>query len=613
MCPDTKALLAYVKSELFFAAICYYIKINPKPITAMAKKIAEQLIDTLVKSGVERIYAVTGDSLNEVNEAVRKNDQIKWIHVRHEETGAYAAAAEAQLTGRPGCCAGSSGPGHVHLTNGLYDAHRSGAPVIAIASTIPTGEFGTEYFQETNTIKLFNDCSYYNEVATTPKQFPRMLQSAIQTAVTRKGVSVIGLPGDLAKASAVAVDSSVINYPAPPEVCPSEEELAQLADMLNKHTRITLFCGIGCRGAHEEVIALSEKLNAPVVYTFKGKMEVQYENPYEVGMTGLLGMPSGYYSMHEAEVLLMLGTDFPYSAFLPDDIKIAQIDIKPERLGRRAKVDIGLCGDVKLSIQSLLRMLNPKTDDSFLLKQLKRYEGVKKDLAAYTEDKGDVNKIHPEYVMSEIDKLSSDDAVFTVDTGMTCVWGARYLQATGKRHMLGSFNHGSMANALPQAIGAALAYPDRQVVALCGDGGLSMTLGDLETVVQYKLPIKIIVFNNRSLGMVKLEMEVDGLPDWQTNMLNPDFAQVAEAMGMTGFNVSDPEEVLTTLLNAFEMDGPVLVNIMTDPNALAMPPKIEFGQMVGFAQSMYKLLINGRSQEVIDTINSNFKHIREVF
>lgn len=579
----------------------------------MAKKIAEQLIDTLVESGVERIYAVTGDSLNEVNEAVRKNHKIQWIHVRHEETGAYAAAAEAQLTGRIGCCAGSSGPGHVHLINGLYDAQRSGAPVIAIASTIPSGEFGTEYFQETNTIKLFNDCSYYNEVATTPGQFPRMLQSAIQTAITRKGVAVVGLPGDLAKASSVSADSSVKNYPAPPEVCPAEEDLAQLADLLNNHKRITLFCGIGCRGAHEEVIALSEKLNAPVVYTFKGKMEVQYENPYEVGVTGLLGMPSGYYSMHEAEVLLMLGTDFPYAAFLPDDIKIAQIDIKPERLGRRAKVDIGLCGDVKMSIQALLRMLNPKTDDTFLLKQLKRYEGVKKDLAAYTEDKGDINKTHPEYVMSEIDKLASDDAIFTVDTGMTCVWGARYLQATGKRHMLGSFNHGSMANALPQAIGAALAYSDRQVIALCGDGGLSMTLGDLETVIQYKLPIKIIVFNNRSLGMVKLEMEVDGLPDWQTNMLNPDFAQVAEAMGMTGFNVSDPEEVLTTLLNAFELDGPVLVNIMTDPNALAMPPKIEFGQMVGFAQSMYKLLINGRSQEVIDTINSNYKHIREVF
>lgn len=579
----------------------------------MARKIAEQLIDTLVRSGVQRIYAVTGDSLNEVNEAVRKNDKIQWIHVRHEETGAYAAAAEAQLTGRLGCCAGSCGPGHVHLINGLYDAQRSGAPVIAIASAIPSGEFGTEYFQETNILKLFSDCSYYNEMATTPKQFPRMLQSAIQSAVTRRGVSVIGLPGDLAKAPSTSVDTSVLNYTSAPEVCPAEEDLAQLADLLNNHSRITLFCGIGCRGAHEEVIALSEKLNAPVVYTFKGKMELQYENPYEVGMTGLLGMPSGYYSMHEAEVLLMLGTDFPYSAFLPDDIKIAQIDIKPERLGRRARIDIGLCGDVKMSIMALLRMLKPKTDDTFLLRQLKRYEEVKKDLAAYTDNIGEMDKIHPEYVMSEIDKLASDEAIFTVDTGMTCVWGARYLQATGKRHLLGSFNHGSMANALPQAIGAALAYPEREVVALCGDGGLSMSLGDLATVVQYKLPIKIIVFNNRSLGMVKLEMEVGGLADCQTDMLNPDFALVAEAMGMKGMNVDNPEDVLTTLFDAFEMDGPVLVNIMTDPNALAMPPKVELGQMVGFAQSMYKLLINGRSQEVIDTINSNFKHIREVF
>lgn len=579
----------------------------------MARKIAEQLIDTLVRSGVQRIYAVTGDSLNEVNEAVRKNDKIQWIHVRHEETGAYAAAAEAQLTGRLGCCAGSCGPGHVHLINGLYDAQRSGAPVIAIASAIPSGEFGTEYFQETNILKLFSDCSYYNEMATTPKQFPRMLQSAIQSAVTRRGVSVIGLPGDLAKAPSTSVDTSVLNYTSAPEVCPAEEDLAQLADLLNNHSRITLFCGIGCRGAHEEVIALSEKLNAPVVYTFKGKMELQYENPYEVGMTGLLGMPSGYYSMHEAEVLLMLGTDFPYSAFLPDDIKIAQIDIKPERLGRRARVDIGLCGDVKMSIMALLRMLKPKTDDTFLLRQLKRYEEVKKDLAVYTDNIGEMDKIHPEYVMSEIDKLASDEAIFTVDTGMTCVWGARYLQATGKRHLLGSFNHGSMANALPQAIGAALAYPEREVVALCGDGGLSMSLGDLATVVQYKLPIKIIVFNNRSLGMVKLEMEVGGLADCQTDMLNPDFALVAEAMGMKGLNVDNPEDVLTTLFDAFEMDGPVLVNIMTDPNALAMPPKVELGQMVGFAQSMYKLLINGRSQEVIDTINSNFKHIREVF
>lgn len=578
----------------------------------MAKKVANQLIETLSEVGVKRIYAVTGDSLNEVNEAVRQQDQIEWIHVRHEETGAYAAAAEAQLTGLPGCCAGSSGPGHVHLVNGLYDAHRSGAPVIAIASTIPTGEFGTEYFQETHTPKLFDDCSYYNEVATTPQQFPRMLQSAIQTAISRKGVSVVGLPGDLAKKAAANIESSTHNYSVQPSVSPSERELIHLAELLNTHQHITLFCGIGCKGAHEEVIALAKKLQAPVAYTFKGKMEVQYDNPYEVGMTGLLGMPSGYYSMHEAEVLVMLGTDFPYSAFLPNDIKIAQIDIKAERLGRRAKVDIGLCGDVKSTLQALLPMLQEKTDDTFLKKQLKRYEGVKKDLATYAKEKGHENRIHPEYVMSEVDKLASDNAVFTVDTGMTCVWGARYLQATGMRQMLGSFNHGSMANSLPQAIGAALACPDRQVIALCGDGGLSMTLGDLATVVQYKLPVKIIVFNNRALGMVKLEMEVDGLPDWQTEMLNPDFAQVAEAMGIQGFKVIDPEEVVTTLFKAFEVSGPVLVNIMTEPNALAMPPKIEFGQMFGFAQSMMKLMLNGRTEEVINTINANYKHIKEV-
>lgn len=578
----------------------------------MAKKVAEQLVETLAEAGVGRIYAVTGDSLNEVNDAVRRNEKMKWIHVRHEETGAYAAGAEAQLTGHPACCAGSSGPGHVHLINGLYDAHRSGAPVIAIASTIPTGEFGTDYFQETNTMKLFNDCSYYNEVATTPSQFPRMLQAALQTAISRKGVSVIGLPGDLAKATAVNVDSSTKVYPIDSSVCPALEDLIQLADLLNQSERVTLFCGIGCKGAHEEVIKLSEQLNAPVAYTFKGKMEVQYDNPNEVGMTGLLGMPSGYYSMHEAQVLVMLGTDFPYAAFLPDKIKIVQIDIKPERLGRRAKVDIGLCGAVKTTLQALMPLLQPKTNDVFLQKQLKHYEAVKKALAAYTEDKGEEDRIHPEYVMSEVDKWASDTAVFTVDTGMTCVWGARYLQATGKRHLLGSFNHGSMANALPQAIGAAMACPDRQIIALCGDGGLSMTLGDMQTVVQYQLPIKIIVFNNRSLGMVKLEMEVDGLPDWQTDMLNPDFAQVAEAMGMAGFTVHDPDEVLPTLLKAFGLNGPTLVNIMTDPNALAMPPKIESSQMAGFAQSMYQLMINGRSQEVFDTIQTNFKHIKEV-
>lgn len=578
----------------------------------MAKKVADELVETLVEAGVKRIYAVTGDSLNEVNEAVRQNGKIQWIHVRHEETGAYAAGAEAQLTEKIACCGGSSGPGHVHLINGLYDAHRSGAPVIAIASTIPTQEFGTKYFQETNTIKLFDDCSYYNEIATTSHQFPRMLQSAIQTAITRKGVSVIGLPGDVAAKEAKATDSSTHNYYVNATVEPSLKKLEELAQRLNKAKKITLFCGIGCKDAHKEIRQLSQILNAPVAYTFKGKMEVQYDNPNEVGMTGLLGMPSAYYSMHDAEVLLMLGTDFPYETFIPDDIWIAQVDINPERIGRRAKVDLGLHGDIKTTLTALITLLEKKEEDSFLKSQLAHYREVRGYLNAYIKDKGKENKIHPEYVMSVIDELASDNAIFTVDTGMTCVWGARYLHATGGRKMLGSFNHGSMANALPQSIGASLAFPDRQVIALCGDGGISMTLGDMETVAQYKLPVKIIIFNNRALGMVKLEMEVIGLQDWQTDMQNPDFALVAKAMGIPGFTVTDPEDVVSTLRRALVTEGPVVVNVMTDPNALAMPPKIEFGQMVGFAQSMMKLLINGHSKEVVDTINSNFRHIKEV-
>ena len=579
----------------------------------MAKNVAEQLVDTLEKAGVKRIYAVTEDSLNEVNEAVRKSGKIKWIHVRHEETGAFAAAAEAQLNGELAYCAGSSGPGHVHLINGLYDAQRSGAPVLAIASTLPTHEFGTEYFQETNTIKLFEDCSYYNQVATTPEQFPRMLQGAIQAALSFRGVGVIGLPGDLTSKTATSGESSQQPFPTKQRVCPSAEEIDALADLLNKAEKVTIFCGIGAKDAHKELVELSLRLNAPVAYSFKSKMEIQYDNPNEVGMTGLLGMPSGYYSMHEAEVLLLLGTDFPYEAFMPQNNTIVQVDIKANRLGRRAKIKMGLCGDVKDTLQELLPLVRQKTNDSFLREQLAHYDKVKRNLRSAAEVKGKDEKIHPEYVISLIDELASKDAVFTVDTGMTCVWGARYLQATGKRKMLGSFNHGSMANAMPQAIGAALAYPGRQAVALCGDGGLSMMLGDLATIVQYKLPVKLIVFNNRSLGMVKLEMEVAGLPDWQTTMLNPDFARVALSMGMAGYNVSNPDDVLPTLTKAFASDGPVLVNIMTDPNALAMPPKIEFTQMLGFAQTMYKLLMEGRSKEVMDTIDTNLKHWKEVF
>lgn len=574
----------------------------------MSKNVAEQLVEMLVDAGIKRIYAVTGDSLNEVNDAVRRNGKIQWIHVRHEEAGAFAASAEAQLGGLA-CCAGSSGPGHVHLINGLYDAHKAGAPVIAIASTCASFEFGTEYFQETNTIKLFDDCSNYNQIATTPKQLPRMLQAGIMSALHKKGVAVIGLPGDLSMMDAEEITTSTQIFQPKPQLIPDDAEMQQLVQLINTHHKITLFCGIGAAGAHDEVVALSQKLNAAVGYSFRGKMSIQYDNPNEVGMTGLLGLPSAFHSMNEADLLILLGTDFPYTPFMPTDCKIVQIDTKAERLGRRAKLELGLCGGVKETLTALLPLLEQKTEDSFLKAQLKVYDEVKKNMQTYVDDKGKKDNIHPEFVASTLNELAKEDAIFTVDTGMSCVWGARYIHATGKREMLGSFNHGSMANAMPMAIGAALTCPERQVIALCGDGGISMLLGDLATIVQYQLPVKIIIFNNRSLGMVKLEMEVAGLPDWQTDMLNPDFAMVAQAMGIKGVTIRDPEDVKQSLREALTFKGPVLVNVMTDPNALAMPPKVEFEQVKGMALSMTKLVLNGRMDEVLDTVKANYKHL----
>ena len=577
----------------------------------MSKNISDQLVEILVEAGIQRIYAVTGDSLNHVNAAVHRNGKIKWIHVRHEETAAFAAGAEAQLNGLA-CCAGSSGPGHVHLINGLYDAHRSSASVLAIASTLPTKEFGTSYFQETNTIKLFDDCSCYNQVATTPAQLPRMLQAALQHAVHKKGVAVLGLPGDITDLPAVAAETTTMLFRNQPVVRPSEDELLQLAALLNSHKKVTIFCGLGAAEAHTEIIQLAEKLKAPVAYSYKAKMAIQYDNPYEVGLTGLLGIPSAYHSMHECELLVLLGTDFPYTPFMPVENKIVQIDIKPETLGRRAKLDMGLCGDVKDTLQALMPMIEMKEDATFLDQQLEFYKEVKKNLQIYVNDPGKPNAIHPEFVVSVINELAAKDAIFTVDTGMCCVWAARYIDGTGERKMLGSFNHGSMANAMPQAIGAALACPGKQVIAFCGDGGLSMMMGDLMTIVQYKLPVKIIVFNNRSLGMVKLEMEVAGIPDLETDMLNPDFAKIAEAMGMPGITINDPGEVKSGLEKAFLQEGPVLVTIQTDPNALAMPPKLEFDQMKGLTLYMGKMMLSGRMDEVFKIISSNYKHLGEV-
>ncbi|MCG9793008.1 thiamine pyrophosphate-dependent enzyme [Flavobacterium algicola] len=577
----------------------------------MSKKVADQIVEMLVSNNVKRIYAVTGDSLNELNDAVRRSGKIKWIHVRHEEVGAYAAAAEAELDGLA-CCAGSSGPGHVHLINGLYDANRSGVPMIAIASTISTAEFGVDYFQSTDTNKLFDDCSVYNQLATTPTQVPRMLQAAIQNAVHKKGVAVFGLPGDVSAMEAVESATSLYNYHGETIVRPADDEMQKMANLLNIFPKISIFCGIGAREAHDDIIKLAELLKAPIGYSFRGKMGMQYDNPYEVGMTGLLGVPSAFHAMHESDVVLLLGTDFPYEHFMPVKNKIIQIDEKPERLGRRAKLEMGLAGKITDTIAALLPLIINKEDDSFLNAQLEFYEKVKENLNVYVEDSGTENHISPEYVASTINKMANDDAIFTVDTGMCCVWGARYIEGTGKRFMLGSFNHGSMANAMPMAIGAQLAYPEKQVIAFCGDGGLSMLLGDLATIKQYNLPIKLIVFNNRSLGMVQLEMQVEGLPNNETDMVNPDFAMVAQAMGFKGITVTNPDKVENALQEAFIHDGPVLVSVFTNPQALAMPPKMEFDQMKGYALSISKMILGGRMDEVLEMVKTNYKHLKEV-
>ncbi|WP_312555812.1 thiamine pyrophosphate-dependent enzyme [Empedobacter brevis] len=577
----------------------------------MAKNVSHQIVELLERANIKRVYAVTGDSLNFFNIAVKQSDNIDWVHVRHEEVGAYAATAESELNGI-GCCAGSSGPGHVHLINGVYEAHKSRTPLVVIASTIPTIEFGTDYFQETNTIKLFDDCSCYNQIITRPEQAQRIVQTAIQHAISKKDVAVIGLPGDIAEMDAIDEAYTTNLFFNQPIIIPNKTELQQASQIINEAKRVTLFCGIGASEANQEIIEFSKKLHAPVGYSFKGKMSIQPNNPNEVGMTGLLGQPSAYHAMHKADLIILIGTDFPYKDFIPTDKKIIQIDTEGAKIGRRAKVDLGLVGNAKETVQELLSLVQPKDNRDFLDSQLELYKKVLENKLTYVHDKGTENAIQPEYTAYLLDELATKDAIFTVDTGMCCVWGARYITGTGERKMLGSFNHGSMANAMPQAIGAQMAYPERQIIAMCGDGGISMLLGDLATIKQYNLPVKIIIFNNRTLGMVKLEMEVAGLPDNETDMENPDFALIGKAMGIESEAVKNPDDLPDAICRAFAHNGPYLLNVFTNPNALAMPPKIDFNQMLGMTKSMAKLMLGGKMDEVMDTIKSNYKHLKDL-
>jgi pyruvate dehydrogenase (quinone) len=568
-------------------------------------KVSEVFVATLAEAGVQRVYGVTGDSLNGITDAIRRNKKIEWMHVRHEEAAAFAAGAESQLTGQIAVCAGSCGPGNLHLINGLYDCHRSRVPVLAIAAQIPSQEIGSGYFQETDPQHLFRDCSHYCEMVSQADQMPRVLGIAMRTAISRRGVAVVVIPGDVLQRECSAPPLALGIHQSASVVCPSIDELRQAADVLNRAQKVTILGGAGCQGAHDELVALAAKLKAPIVHAMRGKEFIEYDNPYDVGMTGLLGFSSGYQAMMNCDALLMLGTDFPYQQFFPSNAKILQVDIRGEQIGRRTPVHLGLIGNVKDTLEELTPLLEDKQDRKYLDLCLENYKAARKGLDDLAVGEPGRTPIHPQYVAKVVDELASADAVFTCDVGTPTIWAARYLRMNGHRRLLGSFTHGSMANALPQAIGAQSAFPGRQVISLSGDGGLAMLLGELLTLRQLKLPVKLVVFNNGTLGFVELEMKAAGLLDFATDLVNPNFAQLAESAGLLGLRVEKPEELEPAVKQALSHDGPALIDVLVNRQELSMPPTITAEQAKGFTLYMVRAVLSGRGDEVIDLAKTN--------
>jgi pyruvate dehydrogenase (quinone) len=573
---------------------------------AMARKtVAELLVHVLAEAGVERIYGVPGDSLNGITDSLRVRQDISWVGVRHEEAAAFAAGAEAHLTGKLAVCAGSCGPGNMHLINGLYDCQRSRVPVLAIAAQIPSREIGSGYFQETDPKHLFAQCSHYCELVSEPEQMPRVLEIAMQTAISKRGVAVIALPGDVALKHAVA-DGPRLHFQEPtPAVCPSAEELNLLADLLNRSNKITILGGAGCAGAHDELIQLASKLQAPIVHALRGKEFIEYDNPFDVGMTGLLGFSSGYVAIMNSEVLLMIGTDFPYQEFFPKDATIVQIDLRGEQLGRRTKLDFGFVGDTKTTLRALLPKLEQNQHQQHLKDSLEHYRKARKGLDDLATGNSNKSPIHPQYVASVLNQLAAEDAVFSCDVGTPTIWAARYLMMNGKRRLLGSFNHGSMANALPQAIGVQASHPGRQVITMSGDGGFSMLMGDVLTLKQHELPVKVIVFKNDALAFVELEMKANGFVNFATDLHNPDFTKIAEGAGLLGLRAETPDQVEPAIAQALKHDGPALVEVQVARQELSMPPTIFYEQAKGFSLFMLRAVLNGRADELIDLAKVN--------
>ena len=570
----------------------------------MTRTAADFMAEALLQVGVKRVYGVVGDSLNGFTDALRRMKSIDWIHMRHEEGAAFAAGAEAHLTGELAVCAGSCGPGNLHLINGLFDCHRSGVPVLAIAAHIPSSEIGIDFFQATHPESLFKECSHYVELVSNAAQLPQILGRAIRVAIAKRGVAVVVIPGDIALAPVAAAVPRWL-FPSRPVIRPSERDLQHLASLLNQGSRITLFCGAGCAGAHQEVVELAKRLKAPIVHAFRGKEHIEYENPYDVGMTGLVGFASGYAAMKHCDTLLLLGTDFPYRAFYPDNARIAQIDVRPEALGNRCPLDLGLLGDVKETLSALLPEIAEKTDSRHLDTALADYAKARRDLDALAESGPNSTIIHPQYVTRLVSELAADDAIFTCDVGTPIIWTARYLKVNGKRRIIGSFNHGSMANAMLQAIGAQAASPGRQVISMSGDGGFTMMMGDFVTLTQMGLPVKVVVLNNGTLGFVEMEMKANGFLDTGVDLKNPNFAAMAEAMGVKGIRVEKPQDLEGALRSALDHPGPALVDVVSARQELAMPPKTTAGEAYHFGMFMMKAVLDGRARELIDLAKVN--------
>ena len=574
----------------------------------MTVTVADVMVAALKASGVQRVYGIPGDSLNGFTDALRRDGEVAWQHVRHEEAAGFAAAAEAAVTGELAVCAGSCGPGNLHLINGLFDANRSNVPVLAIAAQIPAEEIGGEYFQETHPQLLFRECSVYCELVSIPGQLPRTLEIAMRMALQRGGVSVVVVPGEIFLAEAPDTEAVPVRAVSP-VMRPDDQSLAAAAEVLNSASRVTILAGAGCAGAHGQLIELAAALKAPVVHAFRGKEFVEYDNPYDVGMTGLIGFSSGYRAMEHCDALVMLGTDFPYRPFYPENVPVIQVDIRGERIGRRVPVQVPLVGTVRDTIEALMPMISVKTDSAHLNRMTAHYHRSRARLDKLARDRRNDSPLHPQFVAATIDRLAAPDAVFTADVGTPCIWAARYLHMNGTRRLIGSFNHGSMANALPHAIGAQASQPGRQVVAMSGDGGLAMLLGELITLRQLQLPVKVVVFNNGALSFVELEMKAAGIVTYGTDLDNPDFAGIARASGLLGIRVDKAGELEGALRQAFGHDGPALVEVRTARHELSLPPKLTYGEIKGFTLYATRTILSGGGAELVELTKTNLREL----